>query len=255
MRPDGALSFPLAGDQVAEGHTVDELRKTLAEKLKKFVPDPVVTVAVKALGGNRIYVVGAAARPGDFPFSRALDVMQSLSLAGARPRSPTSTISASCAGVRTASRSSSRSSTTRSHVVAISSRTFCCRRAIRWWCREDWPAPHARCCRWRRVTAGLASGSSLAAEWTMTPSANLLTQAQQNPRLAVDDRLQARRVERSRPDGRSRHAAANRAHDAERQPARPRLPLRQQQQPRSRRRGARYHLRLGRRERVVGLRT
>lgn len=37
------------------------------------------------------------------------------------------------------------------------------------------------------VTAGLASGSSLAAEWTMTPSANLLTQAQQNPRLAVDD--------------------------------------------------------------------
>jgi polysaccharide biosynthesis/export protein len=82
VRPDGALSFPLAGDQVAEGHTVDELRKTLAEKLKKYVPDPVVTVAVKALGGNRIYVIGKVARPGEFPFSRALDVMQSLTLAG-----------------------------------------------------------------------------------------------------------------------------------------------------------------------------
>jgi polysaccharide export outer membrane protein len=82
VRPDGALSFPLAGDQVAEGRTVDELRKTLAEKLKKYIPDPVVTVAVKALGGNRIYVIGKVQRPGEFPFSRALDVMQSLTLAG-----------------------------------------------------------------------------------------------------------------------------------------------------------------------------
>src|SRR6185295_6941552 len=82
VRPDGGLSFPLAGDQVAEGRTVDELRQVLAEKLKKFIPDPVVTVAVKALGGNRVYVVGKVNRPGDFPFSKPLDVMQSLSLAG-----------------------------------------------------------------------------------------------------------------------------------------------------------------------------
>ena len=82
VRPDGGMSFPLAGDQVAEGRTVDELRQILAERLKKFIPDPVVTVAVKQLGGNRIYVVGKVARPGEFPFSRPLDVMQSLSLAG-----------------------------------------------------------------------------------------------------------------------------------------------------------------------------
>ena len=82
VRPDGGLSFPLAGDQVAEGRTVDELRQLLADKLKKFIPDPVVTVAVKQLGGNRIYVMGKVNRPGDFPFSRPLDVMQSLSLAG-----------------------------------------------------------------------------------------------------------------------------------------------------------------------------
>lgn len=82
VRPDGGLSFPLAGDQVAAGRTVDELRQVLAGKLQKFIPDPVVTVAVKALGGNRVYVVGKVARPGEFPFSRPLDVMQSLSLAG-----------------------------------------------------------------------------------------------------------------------------------------------------------------------------
>lgn len=82
VRPDGGLSFPLAGEQLAAGHTVAELRQTLAERLKKFIPDPVVTVTVRQLGGNRIYVIGKVNRPGEFPFSRPLDVMQSLSLAG-----------------------------------------------------------------------------------------------------------------------------------------------------------------------------
>lgn len=82
VRPDGGMSFPLAGDQVAEGRTVDELRRTLAEQLKKFIPDPVVTVSVKQLNGNRIFVIGKVLRPGDFPYSKPLDVMQSLSLAG-----------------------------------------------------------------------------------------------------------------------------------------------------------------------------
>jgi polysaccharide biosynthesis/export protein len=82
VRPDGGLSFPLAGDQHAAGRTVDQLRQTIAERLKKYIPDPVVTVTVRQLGGNRIYVVGKVNRPGEFPFSKPLDVMQSLSLAG-----------------------------------------------------------------------------------------------------------------------------------------------------------------------------
>jgi polysaccharide export outer membrane protein len=82
VRPDGGLSFPLAGDQRAAGRTVDELRQVLAARLKKFIPDPVVTVTVRQLGGNRVYVIGKVNRPGEFPFSRPLDVMQSLSLAG-----------------------------------------------------------------------------------------------------------------------------------------------------------------------------
>ena len=37
------------------------------------------------------------------------------------------------------------------------------------------------------VTAGLASGSALAAEWTFTPSADFLTQSQQNPGLSANE--------------------------------------------------------------------
>jgi polysaccharide biosynthesis/export protein len=82
VRPDGGISFPLAGDIEAAGHTADEVRKVLQSRLSKFIPDPVVTVAVKATTGSRIYVVGKVNRPGDFPLNRPIDVMQSLSLAG-----------------------------------------------------------------------------------------------------------------------------------------------------------------------------
>jgi len=82
VRPDGGLSFPLAGDVDADGKTTQELTDALAEKLKKFIPDPVVTVAVKQIGGNRVYVLGKVNRPGEFSFSKPVDVMQALALAG-----------------------------------------------------------------------------------------------------------------------------------------------------------------------------
>jgi polysaccharide export outer membrane protein len=82
VRPDGGLSFPLAGDLQAQGQSVEQLQLQLTEKLKKYIPDPVVTVAVKLIGGNRIYVLGKVNRPGEYPLYRPLDVMQALSLAG-----------------------------------------------------------------------------------------------------------------------------------------------------------------------------
>jgi polysaccharide biosynthesis/export protein len=82
VRPDGGLSFPLTGDLDATGHTVDEVRKILVERLKPYIPDPVVTVSLKSIGGNHVYVIGKVQRPGDFTFARPLDVMQALSLAG-----------------------------------------------------------------------------------------------------------------------------------------------------------------------------
>ena len=82
VRPDGGLSFPLAGEIDAEGHSIGEVRGIIAERLKRYIPDPVVTVAIKAIGGNHVYVIGKVTRPGEYPFSRPVDVMQALSLAG-----------------------------------------------------------------------------------------------------------------------------------------------------------------------------
>lgn len=82
VRPDGGISFPLVGDLQAAGRSVDELRDLLTAGLGKFIPDPTVTVAVRQIGGNRIYVLGKVNRPGEFTFTRPIDVMQALSLAG-----------------------------------------------------------------------------------------------------------------------------------------------------------------------------
>jgi polysaccharide export outer membrane protein len=82
VRPDGGFSFPLAGEVEAAGKTVDEIRGILTERLKRYIPSPVVTVAVKQIMGNRIYVVGRVNRAGDFPLSSPIDVMQAIALAG-----------------------------------------------------------------------------------------------------------------------------------------------------------------------------
>jgi len=82
VRPDGAFSFPLAGDVDARGKSVEDLRSELVTRLKRYLPNPVVTVSVRQIMGNRIFVIGQVNRPGDFPFSRPVDVMQALSMAG-----------------------------------------------------------------------------------------------------------------------------------------------------------------------------
>lgn len=82
VRPDGGMSFPLVGDVQASGRTVDELRSVVDGRLRKFIPDATVTIAVKQIGGNRVYVLGKVNRPGEFAFSQPIDVMQVLSLAG-----------------------------------------------------------------------------------------------------------------------------------------------------------------------------
>jgi len=82
VRPDGSLSFPLAGELKAAGATVDQLRGELETRLRKYVPEASVSISLKLPQGNRIYVIGKVSRPGDFMLVRGTDVMQALSLAG-----------------------------------------------------------------------------------------------------------------------------------------------------------------------------
>lgn len=82
VRPDGRFSFPLVGDVVANGKTVETLRNELTKRLSRFIPDLVVTISVKEIRGNKIYVIGQVNDPGQFIVNPTVDVMQALSMAG-----------------------------------------------------------------------------------------------------------------------------------------------------------------------------
>jgi polysaccharide export outer membrane protein len=82
VRPDGGISFPLAGDIHVAGLSVEEVRQQIAQRLEEFIPDPEVAVIARQLLGNVVYVVGRVARPGEFPLRGRVDVLQALAIAG-----------------------------------------------------------------------------------------------------------------------------------------------------------------------------
>ena len=82
VRPDGSFSFPLAGQMDARGKTVAELQALVTEKLRKYISDPVVTVSIQEVKGNKVYVLGQVNKPGEFIVNPRVDVMQALSMAG-----------------------------------------------------------------------------------------------------------------------------------------------------------------------------
>ena len=84
--PDGNITFPLAGRLKVAGFTSLQVENNLIEKLSKFIADPVVTVQVVAVGGNRIYVIGKVNQPGTYVMDAPTTISQVLSLAGGLAR-------------------------------------------------------------------------------------------------------------------------------------------------------------------------
>lgn len=82
VRPDAAFSFPLAGDISTEGQSVAELQAELTKRLSRYISNPVVTVSVTDILGNKVYVIGQVNNPGEFVVNPRVDVMQALSMAG-----------------------------------------------------------------------------------------------------------------------------------------------------------------------------
>ena len=80
--PDGTISFPLAGHIQAAGMSAQQVEKILADRLRKFFKDAAISVSVKSVTGNKIFVIGQVQRPGAFVAAQPIDVIQALSLAG-----------------------------------------------------------------------------------------------------------------------------------------------------------------------------
>ncbi len=82
VRPDGKFSFPLAGEIVAVGRSVAQVQADITNRLKTYMPEPAVAVAVKSLDGCKIYVIGQVNKAGAYVMNPRLSVLQALSVAG-----------------------------------------------------------------------------------------------------------------------------------------------------------------------------
>jgi polysaccharide export outer membrane protein len=82
VRPDGKISFPLAGEVRAAGLTVPQLTEALTEKLSVSVKNPSVAVMVKEVRSYRVYLVGRVVKPGVHPIQTGTPLLQALTLAG-----------------------------------------------------------------------------------------------------------------------------------------------------------------------------
>jgi len=82
VRPDGGITFPLAGEIKAGGLTTKALSDELVNRLKKYIPHPSVTVSVLQSVSNKVYVIGKVNRPGEFIATGYMDVLQALTMAG-----------------------------------------------------------------------------------------------------------------------------------------------------------------------------
>jgi polysaccharide export outer membrane protein len=82
VRPDGKISLVLLGDVPAAGLTPMQLADNIAERLKKFIQDPSVSVVVTAVNSQRIFVVGEVPRVGPVTMTPGMTPLQAISSAG-----------------------------------------------------------------------------------------------------------------------------------------------------------------------------
>ncbi len=82
VRSDGKISVPLLKDITAAGMTPSELERYLTNRLGKLIHDADVTVVVKEIHSEKIYLIGAVKREGPIPMQSSMTVLQAIAQAG-----------------------------------------------------------------------------------------------------------------------------------------------------------------------------
>ena len=82
VRSDGRISLPLIGELQSSGLTPKQLEAEITKRLKDYIADPSVTVVVQEIRSQKINVLGMVARPGSYPITSSLTVLDAIALAG-----------------------------------------------------------------------------------------------------------------------------------------------------------------------------
>jgi polysaccharide export outer membrane protein len=82
VRPDGMISIPLVGDVQATGLTPLQLADRIADKLKKYVQDPNVSVVVAQIRSKVIYMIGEVGKTGPVEMTPGMTLLEAIGSAG-----------------------------------------------------------------------------------------------------------------------------------------------------------------------------
>jgi polysaccharide export outer membrane protein len=82
VRPDGKISFALVNEIQAAGLTPEQLRAVLTTEFSKIQNDPTVTLVVKQINSRKVYITGEVGRPGTYPLTEHMTVLNLISIAG-----------------------------------------------------------------------------------------------------------------------------------------------------------------------------
>jgi polysaccharide export outer membrane protein len=82
VRSDGKISIPLINDVQAAGFTPNQLKDKIAERLKKFIDEPTVSVIVVTINSLKVIVSGNVNAPGVYNIGREISLVEAISLAG-----------------------------------------------------------------------------------------------------------------------------------------------------------------------------
>jgi polysaccharide biosynthesis/export protein VpsN len=84
VAPNGTIDFPLIGTLEVEGKEPQEIADMIrtALKEKQILKSPSVSVLVKEVNSKKVAVLGQVQKPGQFPMTEGMTVVQAISLAG-----------------------------------------------------------------------------------------------------------------------------------------------------------------------------
>ena len=82
VRADGKITFPYVGEIKVEGQTVQQIRELLAKELSKEYVNPDVTVNVKTMRINRVYILGSVNTAGMLDWKPGWRLTELISAAG-----------------------------------------------------------------------------------------------------------------------------------------------------------------------------
>jgi polysaccharide export outer membrane protein len=82
VRPDGKISLPLLNDVQAAGLTPEQMREQLEKSAQKYIEDPNASVVVKEIHSRKVFITGNVAKPGTFPLTGDMNVLQLIALGG-----------------------------------------------------------------------------------------------------------------------------------------------------------------------------